>query len=348
MPLARAVRERVRHTLAPLNRRKVQIDNLFGRLAESEKRIRELTRLLDERTQRVERLQAQSSDLSRRLQESEARTADIVESLRSEAASDSLRLEWALARTEGLLPEIEAFEAERTTAAYRAAFDAVRPLVSVVIATMNRADLLTSRTIPSVLEQTYGNLEIVVVGDHCTDDTGERIAALGDARIRFENLAERGPYPPPGPDRWYVAGAHAMNKALSICRGDFITHLDDDDRMVPEKIATMLEVAQRDQADFLWHPFWHEYKPNTWRVLGNGALVCGQVTTGSIFYHRYFARFPWDVRAYRIQEPGDWNRIRKIKMLRPKLRFVPEVLMYHHSEHAQQAFEAQPGERFLT
>ena len=66
------------------------------------------------------------------------------------------------------------------------------PLISVHIATFNRGQLLTERTIPSILGQTYRNFEIVVVGDGCSDDTGERLGGLRDSRIRWENLPQRG------------------------------------------------------------------------------------------------------------------------------------------------------------
>ena len=49
----------------------------------------------------------------------------------------------------------------------------------------------------------------------------------------------------------------------------------------------------------------------------------------------------------RSGEPGDWNRLRKIKMLRPRLHFVPTPLMSHYKERNQAPFVAQPGETFL-
>jgi glycosyltransferase involved in cell wall biosynthesis len=212
---------------------------------------------------------------------------------------------------------------------------------------MDRANLLLERSIASIRAQSYRNLQIVVVGDNCTDDTALRLAALGDNRIQFANLPKRGPYPRPGIDRWCVAGSTAMNHALSLCEGQFLTHLDDDDVMVPHRIETLIAEALQHQADFLWHPFWYENRDGTWMRLGNGRFQLAQVSTGSIFYHRYFAQFPWDVRAYRLREPGDWNRLRKIKLLRPRMRFVDEPLLYHHVEQSQAAFVAQDGERFL-
>jgi hypothetical protein len=257
------------------------------------------------------------------------------------------RLDWALGATEGVTGLVESYHAERGTDAYRAAFAEREPLVSVCVGTMDRAELLTTRCIASLRAQTYHNLQIVVVGDNCTDETGARLAALHDDRIVFVNLPERGPYPPPGRDRWRVAGSTAVNHAMSLCEGAFVTHLDDDDAMMPQRIALLVAAAQQHEADFLWHPFWTETPAGGWERRGNGRFEVNQVTTGSIFYHRYFARFPWDLHAYRLHEPGDWNRLRKIKLLRPRLHYVDEPLLFHHRESAQAPFVARPGERFL-
>lgn len=259
------------------------------------------------------------------------------------------RIDWTLGCIEGITEQTDTYLACRETSDYQAAFASPTPLVSVCIATMDRGDLLVGRALASLRQQTYRNLQIIVVGDHCTDDTGQRIAALNDDRIRFVNLPERGPYPHPGKDRWFVAGSNAMNHALSLCEGQFVTHLDDDDAMVPHRIETLVAAALQDRADFLWHPFWYEQCDGTWRRIGDGRLQLGEVSTGSIFYHRYFTRIRWDVHAYRLQEPGDWNRIRKIKLLRPRCRFVAEPLLYHHQEQqAHAAFVARDGERFLN
>jgi acetyltransferase-like isoleucine patch superfamily enzyme len=257
------------------------------------------------------------------------------------------RIDIALGALEGMREQIAPFHAVRATSEYQAAFTCANPLVSVCIATSNRAELLVERAIRSVREQTYRHLQIIVVGDHTMDDTESRLAALGDDRIQFVNLPERGPYPPPGDDRWYVAGVMAMNKALSLCTGHFVTHLDDDDAMEGERVETLLAAAREHRADFLWHPFWSEGPDGAWRQIGDGRLELGSVTTGALFYHRYFASIGWDVYAYRLAEPGDWNRIRKIKMLRPRLHFVDRPLLRHYAERRQPTFERQPGERLL-
>jgi hypothetical protein len=273
-----------------------------------------------------------------------ARQASVLE---ARLSIETDRMVWALTGMETAGRWIGDYHAFRASDAYRRVYRMEYPMVSICIATMNRAPLLIDRAIRSVLAQTYGHLQIVVVGDHCTDDTAKRLHDLNDARITFVNLPERGPYPEPGPDRWCVAGSNAMNRALSMCTGDFITHLDDDDAMTPERIETLVKAALRTRADFLWHAFWNERSDGSWGKIGNGALELAQVSTGSIFYHRYFSRVQWDVRAYWIGEPGDWNRIKKIRLMRPRLHFIETPLLYHHAEQSQSAFVAQDGETFL-
>ncbi len=113
------------------------------------------------------------------------------------------------------------------------------PLVSVVIPTYDRGELLVNRAIPSVLAQTYENVEIVVVGDAAPESTGERLRDLGDPRITYRNLTLRGPYPEDARDRWHVAGVPARNAAVALAHGEWIAPLDDDDAFHrPRRAAT--------------------------------------------------------------------------------------------------------------
>ncbi|HEX9167457.1 MAG TPA: glycosyltransferase, partial [Roseiarcus sp.] len=62
-------------------------------------------------------------------------------------------------------------------------------MVSVIIATYNWSTALRL-AVHSVLGQTLQAFEILVVGDACTDDSEAVVAAFGDARIRWLNLAQ--------------------------------------------------------------------------------------------------------------------------------------------------------------
>lgn len=90
-------------------------------------------------------------------------------------------------------------------------------LVSVVVPTRNRADLV-ARAVGSVLDQSYGRFELIVVDDGSTDDTAETLAAIDDPRLRVVNTEHCGQ-------------ASARNTALDLARGDCVTYLDDDNLM---------------------------------------------------------------------------------------------------------------------
>lgn len=214
------------------------------------------------------------------------------------------------------------------------------PLVSVCVATWNRAHLLTQRCLPSLMRQSYSHLEIVVVGDGCTDDTEKRIANLGDERIRFVNLPRRGRYPVEPMRRWMVAGTDAHNHAMSLCTGDFVTHLDDDDEHDPTRVEKLVDFARLHDLDFIWHPFLYESSPGQWDLHPCEELRLTQVTTSSIFYRRWFTRMAFDNNAHLLSEPGDWNRIRKFLYLGVKAQRFPEPLLRHYVEGTQRAAAA--------
>lgn len=227
------------------------------------------------------------------------------------------------------------FQRERETPQYQAAFDQAEPLVSICIATFNRAELLRERSLRSCLDQTYRNIEIIVVGDACTDDTERMMATVSDSRVRFVNLKQRGEYPEDPHLRWMVAGTAAVNHALGMASGHFITHLDDDDEHAPERLEVLLKSLIEKRADLVYHPFHFETAHHKWRVNRARSFRYVNATTSSIFYHQYFRSVPWDPMAYRFREPGDWNRLRKIRFLGAHIMRDPRILLSHYRERSQ-------------
>jgi glycosyltransferase involved in cell wall biosynthesis len=255
--------------------------------------------------------------------------------LRNDVSRLQTELDAARSRNDVALEIMDSFEAARNTPDYTRVFEAKRPLVTVCVGTYNRKQLLLERCLQSLLDQTYDNLEIIVVGDCCTDDTDTAVAALRDPRIRFENLTVRGPYPDNPRQRWMVAGTMPVNRALALASGDFVTHLDDDDEHAPHRIEKLLDFIRESRADLVYHPFHFETAPGTWRLNPARHFGYGQVTTSSIFYHSWLRRVPWNVEAYRYGEPGDWNRLRKILYLGAAVARYPEPLLRHFVERSQ-------------
>jgi hypothetical protein len=119
-----------------------------------------------------------------------------------------------------------------------------------------------------------------------------------------------------------------------MARGDFITHLDDDDEYLPGRIAKLVRFAQATRAEFVWHPFYSEQEPGIWRVNHAEEFMFASVTTSAAFYHRWLVRIPWDINAWRYNEPGDWNRFRKLKYLGVRASRFDEPLLRHYREGA--------------
>ncbi len=110
------------------------------------------------------------------------------------------------------------------------------PVVSVIIPTRNRAELLR-RSVHSVLTQSFADFELIVVDDASTDHTQEVLASFGDARIR---VIKRGKN---------AGAAAARNVAISAARGKYLAFQDDDDFWLVQKLERQVAALEAAPAD---------------------------------------------------------------------------------------------------
>jgi Glycosyl transferase family 2 len=106
------------------------------------------------------------------------------------------------------------------------------PLISVIIPTFNRPDLLIERALSSALGQNYPNLEVVVIMDGPDPKTQAALDQIPDPRLRPLTLPKNA-----GPSQ-------ARNVGIRAAQGEWIALLDDDDEWHPNKLARQLEAAQ--------------------------------------------------------------------------------------------------------
>jgi phosphatidylinositol alpha-1,6-mannosyltransferase len=114
-------------------------------------------------------------------------------------------------------------------------------LVSVVVPTFQHATTI-SRCLDSILNQTYRNLEIIVVNDGSTDNTEQVLEAYAD-RVKIIHQENRG-------------ANSARNRGWRDATGEFIIFCDADVRMRPEMIEELLvALAQHPEASYAYSAF---------------------------------------------------------------------------------------------
>lgn len=107
-------------------------------------------------------------------------------------------------------------------------------MVSAIITTHNRVDLL-GRAIYSVLNQTYKELELIVVSDGSTDGTDEFMKQYeSNNRVNYISY-----HPGRG-------GNYARNTGIKAAKGEYVAFLDDDDEWLSTKIEEQVEVMESD------------------------------------------------------------------------------------------------------
>jgi succinoglycan biosynthesis protein ExoO len=112
--------------------------------------------------------------------------------------------------------------------------------VSVVMPAYNVGPVVAT-AIESVVAQTHGAHEIIVVDDASQDDTGAvvRNLAAANPRIKLISLEENG------------GVSHARNVAIEQASGEWIAILDADDAWEPQRLETLLKIAEDTGADFV-------------------------------------------------------------------------------------------------
>lgn len=110
-------------------------------------------------------------------------------------------------------------------------------MISIIVPAYNSSKHI-SKTIESVLTQTFSDWEMLIVDDCSTDNTVEIVSAFADERIKLiRNDINTG-------------AAGARNKAIRIAKGPYIAFLDSDDMWLPEKLEKQLAFMKNNDLAF--------------------------------------------------------------------------------------------------
>jgi len=169
------------------------------------------------------------------------------------------------------------------------------PLVSVVMPAYNHQQFI-GHAINSVLQQTYSNLELIIINDGSTDRTEEVILSYDDPRIKYTLQENQDAY-------------NALNAGMSQATGELIAIINSDDIFMTDRLEQLVNLQQTNSYQFLFtnvepidadnnelstteHPWnnWHEEnrsfffeKNDLYRGFLHGNFM---VTTSNIFMTR--------------------------------------------------------------
>ena len=123
-----------------------------------------------------------------------------------------------------------------------------KPLVSIICPAYN-AETTINETIKTILNQTYSNIEIIIVDDGSSDNTEQicKVLAKKDHRIKFYHIDNHGV-------------AYARNYALKRAEGKYISFVDADDYIKPITIENMVEAAESNNKMLITCKYWHGSK----------------------------------------------------------------------------------------
>lgn len=126
------------------------------------------------------------------------------------------------------------------------------PVVSIYTITRNRCDLLP-RAMKSVLNQTYKNIEYIIIDSASTDDTEKVVKLFDDERIRYVKLDKNETF------------GFCVNMAIHMATGKYVSELDDDDEYHLDKIEKQVNLFETLPEDYGMVYCWMTYYDNNTR-----------------------------------------------------------------------------------
>jgi hypothetical protein len=231
----------------------------------------------------------------------------------------------------------------RQSEEYEFAFSEDEPLVSFVIPTYQSFETLRDVALPSVLNQSYENLEVIVSGDCAPPETAAMVAELDDPRVVYVNRTIRGPYPEDPAKRWYPIGGPPFNDALAIARGRWIAVNGDDDAIRPNHTRDLLRAAQENRYEHCYGLQLVHFAEGEPITLGEFPPRMGHWGLQAALYHSGLRYFESELSDAIYEEPSDWSKCRR--MIRAGVRFgmIDEIVVDKHETRRGSAQEWNEG-----
>ncbi len=173
----------------------------------------------------------------------------------------------------------------------------MQPLVSVIIPLYN-AENFISKTIDSVLEQTYNNIEIIIVDDGSKDLSFEKVKEYKNPSIILVQQTNKG-------------ASAARNHGLKLAKGEFIQYLDADDILDRKKIECQINTLKSNSELELIGCKWRYFKDDISRSFKTMPFDFSENTYFNkirwLMDRPYMIPHTWLVSKKLIQLAGPWD-----------------------------------------
>tara|TARA_B100000242_G_scaffold291507_1_gene264949 strand:- start:527 stop:1363 length:837 start_codon:yes stop_codon:yes gene_type:complete len=189
-------------------------------------------------------------------------------------------------------------------------------LISVIIVTKNRAEFLR-KAINSVINQTYKNIELIVIDDGSQLDNSPIIDQFNLKALNityFKNITSKG-------------ANYCRNLGFKKSKGDYVAYLDDDDLWLENKIKKQLEEFRDEEVDivtcdFKYKKFFSKYRSNIKNEFKLNYIFKNNYLggmSGIILRKKSFNIDPFDIN---LQSCQDWDFWIKCFLNNKKIKVV--------------------------
>lgn len=200
----------------------------------------------------------------------------------------------------------------------------LNPKVSIILPTYNGSQYL-KRSIDSCLNQTYKNIELIIVDDCSTDETPNIVRSYKDDRIRYVRNQKNQRLP------------RSLNVGFTFATGDYLTWTSDDNEFLPEAIAVMLKFLEENKSvDFVYADNLSKYLDTgetKKRNISGPANIKERNCVGACYLYTrkvYETVGGFNPNYELVEDYEYWVRVSK----KFRMHYLPQVL-YIYGEHSQ-------------
>ena len=211
------------------------------------------------------------------------------------------------------------------------------------------------RALPSIMAQTYPNIEIIVAAHGCTDNTVKRVEEFGEARgssdqrvLRVLRVPRTKYYRDTPENRWLAGAVEPANAAIAAARGEWIARCDDDDIWTPSHIERLLRFAQAGNFEFVSGAYERE-RDGVRDIVhddGEDPPVGGTATWLYRSYLRFMRENPdcWRKTWNRVSDTDHCDRFRKAGV---RIGHLDQVFAYQLPRPGQTVVGSEAVRRYI-